>query len=79
MECLQLYRFHDGEVRINENRNIFRTIIPLKGIATQKVGRKNVPHDVPHDSILKNRLSLIIYGDYYYLCHRMNVLEWRLL
>ncbi|WP_330683337.1 transposase [Peptostreptococcus porci] len=28
--------------------DIFRTIIPLKKIATQKVGGENVPHDVPH-------------------------------
>ncbi|WP_455016497.1 replication/maintenance protein RepL [Oribacterium sinus] len=28
---------------------MFRTIIPLKRIATQEVGRRNVPHDVPHN------------------------------
>ncbi|MBF0979718.1 MAG: putative DNA binding domain-containing protein [Clostridiales bacterium] len=31
-----------------EEGDIFRTIIPLKKIATQKVGGGNVPHDVPH-------------------------------
>ena len=37
---------------MHENKEailLFRTIIPLKKIATQKVGGGNVPHDVPHD------------------------------
>lgn len=36
---------------MHENKEailLFRTIIPLKKIATQKVGGGNVPHDVPH-------------------------------
>ena len=32
-----------------EEGNIVRTIVPLKRIATQEVGRRNVPHDVPHN------------------------------
>ena len=35
---------------MHENKEailLFRTIIPLKKIATQKVGGGNVPHDVP--------------------------------
>ena len=34
---------------IFEEGNIFRTIIPLKKIATQKVGGENVAHGVAHD------------------------------
>ena len=37
---------------MHENKEailLFRTIIPLKKIATQKVGGGNVPHSVPHD------------------------------
>lgn len=75
---------NSGQSPIFEEGNIFRTLIRLKRIATQKVGRKNVPHDVshdvPHNAILKNRLSLVIYGDCYYcLCRLLNVMEWRLL
>lgn len=33
-----------------EEGNIFRTIIPLKKIATQKVGGENVPRNVPRMS-----------------------------
>ena len=32
-----------------EEGDIFRTIIPLKRIATKRVGGENVPQDVPHD------------------------------
>ena len=43
---------------MHENKEailLFRTIIPLKKIATQKVGGGNVPHDVPQDV---SRMSL---------------------
>ena len=38
-----------GQNPLFEEGDIFRTVIPLKKIATQKVGGGNVPHDVPHD------------------------------
>ena len=34
-----------------EEGDIFRTIIPLKKIVTQKVGRENVPQDVSRMSL----------------------------
>ncbi|MDO4710564.1 MAG: ATP-dependent DNA helicase RecG, partial [Peptostreptococcaceae bacterium] len=42
-------RLYSGEDPIFEEGNIFKTIIPLKKIATQKVGGENVPHDVPRN------------------------------
>ena len=42
-------QLYSGQNPLFEEGDIFRTIIPLKKIATQKVGRGNVPHDVPHD------------------------------
>ena len=42
------HRDYSGQNPLFEEGDIFRTIIPLKKIATQKVGGGNVPHDVPH-------------------------------
>ncbi len=47
-------QLYSGENPLFEEGDIFRTIIPLKKIATQKVGGENVPHDVPH-----NKLTLL--------------------
>ncbi|MBR8822788.1 hypothetical protein IX293_001050 [Fusobacterium necrophorum] len=47
-------QLYSGQNPIFEEGNIFRTIIPLKKIATQKIGGENVPHNVPH-----NRKELI--------------------
>ena len=41
-------QLYSGQNPLFEEGDIFRTIIPLKKIATQKVGGGNVPHDVPH-------------------------------
>ena len=43
------HRDYSGQNPLFEEGDIFRTIIPLKKIATQKVGGDNVPHSVPHD------------------------------
>lgn len=48
-------QLYSGQNPVFEEGDIFRTIIPLKKIATQKVGRKNVPRNVPQDV---SRLSL---------------------
>ena len=40
-------QLYSGQNPLFEEGNIFRTIIPLKKIATQKVGGGYVPHDVP--------------------------------
>jgi len=40
-------QLYSGQNPLFEEGDIFRTIIPLKKIATQKVGGGNVPHDVP--------------------------------
>ena len=42
-------QLYSGKNPIFEEGDIFRTIIPLKKIATEKVGEKNVPQDVPHN------------------------------
>ena len=52
------HRDYSGQNPLFEEGDIFRTIIPLKKIATQKVGRWNVPHDVPH-YVLQGRDELI--------------------
>ena len=39
-------QLYSGENPLFEEGDIFRTIIPLKKIATQKVGGDNVAHDV---------------------------------
>ena len=44
-------QLYSGQNPLFEEGDIFRTIIPLKKIATQKVGGDNVPHDVAHDKI----------------------------
>ena len=41
-------QLYSGQNPLFEEGDIFRTIIPLKKIATQKVGGGNVSHDVPH-------------------------------
>ena len=41
-------QLYSGATPIFEEGNIFRTIIPLKKIATQKVGGENIAHDVVH-------------------------------
>lgn len=38
-------QLYSGKNPVFEEGNIFRTLIPLKNIATQKVGDDNVPHD----------------------------------
>ena len=42
-------RLYSGVDPLFEEGDIFRTIIPLKKIATQKVGGENVPRNVPQD------------------------------
>lgn len=42
-------QLYSGQNPIFEEGDIFRTVIPLKKVATQKVGGKNVPHAVPQD------------------------------
>ena len=51
-------QLYSGQNPLFEEGNIFRTIIPLKKIATQKVGGGYVPHDVPHD-VPQGRQELI--------------------
>ena len=42
-------QLYSGATPIFEEGNIFRTIKPLKKIATKKVGGENVAHGVAHD------------------------------
>lgn len=42
-------QLYSGQNPVFEEGDIFRTIIPLKTVATQKVGGDNVPHRVPRD------------------------------
>ena len=53
-------QLYSGQNPLFEEGDIFRTIIPLKKIATQKVGggNGNVLHDVPH-SVPQGRDELI--------------------
>lgn len=44
-------QLYSGQSPLFEEGDIFRTIIPLKKIATQKVGGSNVAHDVAHDKV----------------------------
>ena len=44
-------QLYSGATPIFEEGNIFRTIIPLKKIATQKVGGENVAHGVAHNVV----------------------------
>ena len=48
-------QLYSGQNPLFEEGDIFRTIIPLKKIATQKVGGDNVPRNVPQDV---SRMSL---------------------
>ena len=43
-------QLYSGQNPLFEEGNIFKTIIPLKKIATQKVGNENVAHDVAHEN-----------------------------
>lgn len=53
-------QLYSGKNPLFEEGDIFRTIIPLKKMATQKVGGGNVlydvPHSVPHSVPQKNEL-----------------------
>lgn len=40
-------QLYSKEQPLFEEGDIFKTIIPLKRIATKRVGGENVPHDVP--------------------------------
>jgi ATP-dependent DNA helicase RecG len=51
-------QLYSGQNPIFEEGDIFRTVIPLKKVATQKVGGKNVPHAVPH-AVPQDRKELI--------------------
>ena len=56
-------QLYSGATPIFEEGNMFRTIIPLKKIATQKVGGENVAHGVAHDkekiiTIIKEKIRL---------------------
>ena len=53
--CKTVRNTHSGQNPLFEEGDIFRTIIPLKKIATQKVGGDNVPRNVPQDV---SRMSL---------------------
>ena len=44
-------QLYSGQNPLFEEGDIFKTIIPLKKIATQKVGGDNVAHDVAHGKI----------------------------
>lgn len=44
-------KLYSGEEPIFEEGNIFRTIIPLRNIATKKVGGESVVHDVVHGDV----------------------------
>ena len=51
-------QLYSGKNPIFEEGDIFRTIIPLKKIATEKVGEKNVPQNVPQN-VPHNKKELI--------------------
>lgn len=44
-------QLYSGETPIFEEGDVFITIIPLKKIATQRVGGKNIAQDVAQDNI----------------------------
>ena len=55
-------QLYSGQSPLFEEGNIFRTFIPLKRIATQKVGGLSVPQSVPQSvsqSVPQNRNELI--------------------
>lgn len=54
MAVMKFYNVSDFE-----EGDIFRTIIPLKKIATQKVGRENVPRNVPRMSLEEMEAEII--------------------
>ena len=55
-------QLYTGQKPVFEEGNIFKTIIPLKKIATRKVGRNNVVHNVAHDvvhDVVHDKLDLV--------------------
>ena len=58
-------QLYSGQNPLFEAGDIFRTIIPLKKIATQKVGGENVPRNVPRMSPeeLKSKIVEMIKED----------------
>ena len=58
-------QLYSGENPVFEEGGIFRITIPLKKIATQKVGRENVPRNVPRMSPeeLKSKIVEMIKND----------------
>ena len=58
-------QLYSGQNPLFEEGDIFRTIIPLKKIATQKVGGENVPRNVPRMSSeeLKSKIFEMIKKD----------------
>ena len=44
-------QLYSGQNPLFEEGDVFKTVIPLKKIATQKVGGDNVAHDVAHDVV----------------------------
>ena len=58
-------QLYSGENPLFEEVDIFRTIILLKKIATQKVGGENVPQNVPRMSpeVMKNAIVSMIKKD----------------
>ena len=51
-------QLYTGQKPVFEEGNIFKTIIPLKKIATRKVGRNDVVHNVAHD-VVHDKLDLV--------------------
>ena len=55
-------QLYTGQKPVFEEGNIFKTIIPLKKIATRKVGRNNVVHNVVHNvahDVVHDKLDLV--------------------
>ena len=59
---ISICSFIQNKIRCVEEGYIFRTIIPFKKIATQKVGGRNVPRNVPRMSPeeMKNKIVEMI-------------------
>ena len=62
---ISICSFIQNKIRCVEEGYIFRTIIPFKKIATQKVGGRNVPRNVPRMSPeeLKSKIVEMIKKD----------------
>lgn len=52
-------KLYSGGEPVFEEGNIFKTFIPLKRVASQKVGRGTVPQDVPQDVPQQSRDEII--------------------